>query len=247
MTAALVAPVLATATIDSVVFAICALIVLAGALGVIMSRNPVYCALSLVLTLFGVAVLFVEQEAQFLAAVQVIVYAGAIVVLFLFVIMLLGVDRMETGEGRRLRWQRPLAFLLGLATLAELIALARWRHWLTGASSGSTTPAETGTANTPALARSLFTTYLLPFELTSLLLIIAVVAAVILARRPADQPGPQPIRRPDPAGSLDPAPESGVLDAGHPDPAGTDEADDESNTDESNTDGANTDEGVMAE
>ena len=81
---------------ETAVFLVAAAIVLAGAFGVILYRNPVHSALSLVATLFGVAVLFVNQDAQLLAAVQVIVYAGAIVVLFLFVIMLLGVDRADS-------------------------------------------------------------------------------------------------------------------------------------------------------
>jgi NADH-quinone oxidoreductase subunit J len=180
-----------TPTIDRVVFAVCAVIVLAGAFGVVLSRNPIYSALSLVLTLFGVAVLFVEQDAQFLAAVQVIVYAGAIVVLFLFVIMLLGVDREENLRRERLPGQRPMAVLVGLAGLGELIALARWRHWVTGvAPAGS--HASGGVGNTAALARSIFTTYLLPFELTSLLLVIAVLAAVVLARRPSHPPAAPP-------------------------------------------------------
>ncbi len=80
------------------VFICAAAMVLAGALGVVLRSNPVHAALSLVLTLFGIAVMFVSQQAEFLAAVQVIVYAGAIVVLFLFVIMLLGVDRAENLE-----------------------------------------------------------------------------------------------------------------------------------------------------
>ena len=80
---------------DLVVFVIASLMVLVGAVGVIVNTHPVHAALSLVLTLFGVAVHFVAMEAHFLAAVQVIVYAGAIVVLFLFVIMLLGVDSSE--------------------------------------------------------------------------------------------------------------------------------------------------------
>lgn len=195
------APVLATATVDSVVFAICAAIVLVGAFGVVLWRNPVYSALSLVLTLFGVAVLFVEEDAQFLAAVQVIVYAGAIVVLFLFVIMLLGVDRAETETTSRLPGQRPVAVLLGMAALGELLALARWRHWLTGARP-SGQGAIGGGANTGALAKSLFTTYLLPFELTSLLLIIAVLAAVVLARRPSHTPpAPPPLVEGDDVGA----------------------------------------------
>jgi NADH-quinone oxidoreductase subunit J len=194
-------PILATATVDSVVFAICAVIVLSGAIGVVLSRNPVYCALSLVLTLFGVAVLFVEQDAQFLAAVQVIVYAGAIVVLFLFVIMLLGVDRDEPETTSRLPGQRPLAVLLGMATVGELLALARWRHWVTGVPAKSQ-GAIGGGANTGTLAKSIFTTYLLPFELTSLLLIIAVLAAVVLTRRPSHAPpAPPPIVESDDVGA----------------------------------------------
>ena len=88
---------------EAVVFVVCAVIVLGGALGVVLSRNPVHSALSLVATLFGIAVLFLDQDAQLLAAVQVIVYAGAIVVLFLFVLMLLGVD---TRRGPRHRAAR---------------------------------------------------------------------------------------------------------------------------------------------
>ena len=85
---------------DAAVFIVAATIILVGALGVVLRSNPVHCALSLVMTLFGIAVLFIAQEAQFLAAVQVIVYAGAIVVLFLFVIMLLGVDSAEDLQRR---------------------------------------------------------------------------------------------------------------------------------------------------
>src|SRR5256714_13524427 len=105
---------------DVVVFAVASVVAVGGALGVVLSRNPVHAALMLVMTLFGVAVLFVEQQANFLAAVQVIVYAGAIVVLFLFVIMLLGVDKQEAVDVEPLRGQRPAAFALGLVGLLEL-------------------------------------------------------------------------------------------------------------------------------
>ena len=97
---------------DEVVFLVSALIILVGAVGVVASRNPVHSALFLVQTLFGVAVLFVLQDAHFLAAVQVIVYAGAIVILFLFVIMLLGVDRAESLEVEPIAGQRPLAVVI---------------------------------------------------------------------------------------------------------------------------------------
>ena len=150
----------------------------------VTSRNPVHAALSLVLTLFGIAVLFVEQDADFLAAVQVIVYAGAIVVLFLFVIMFLGVDRRENVEVEPLRGQRPLAFLLILLSLAGVLALAINAHWVTGAHavSGSTTAGHH--TNVYLLGKSVFTTYLFAFEATAALLVIAVVGAVFLARRP---------------------------------------------------------------
>src|SRR6201996_9196313 len=118
---------------DILVFAASAAVILVGAIGVVTSRNAVHAALSLVLTLFGVAVLFIEQNAQFLAAVQVIVYAGAIVVLFLFVIMFLGVDRQENVEVEPLKGQRPLAFALMAVVLGCVLALSISAHWVTGA------------------------------------------------------------------------------------------------------------------
>ena len=172
----------AVTPVDLVVFAVSAVVVLAGALGVVLSRHPVHSALMLIMTLFGVAVLFVSQEAHFLAAVQVIVYAGAIVVLFLFVIMLLGVNREESLRVDDLPAQRPVAILLGVLALAELVLLARLNRWATGARQVAGALSEPGT-NVEKLADSVFTRYLLPFELTSALLVIAVVGAVVLARR----------------------------------------------------------------
>ena len=171
---------------DALTFAVAAAISVVGALGVVLARNPVHSALMLVMTLFGVAVLFVEEDAQFLAAVQVIVYAGAIVVLFLFVIMLLGVDRTEAIAKEPLPAQRPIAIVVGLLVLAEVILLARGR-WPGGAHSVSAalgTPA----SNVSVIGQSIFTTYLLAFEVTSALLAVAVVGAVVLVRRPRRQP-----------------------------------------------------------
>ena len=175
---------------DILVFAAAAAVILIGSVGVVTSRNPVHAALSLVMTLFGVAVLFIEQEADFLAAVQIIVYAGAIVVLFLFVIMFLGVDRHEDIVTEPLVGQRPLAFILSAVTLAGILAMAATAHWATGAHqvvgpiqghvAGPSSP-----AGEPAqLGKQLFTTYLFAFEATAALLVIAVVGAVVLARRP---------------------------------------------------------------
>jgi len=174
---------LLSATIpDAITFALAAAICVVGALGVVLARNPVHSALMLVMTLFGVAVLFVEENAQFLAAVQVIVYAGAIVVLFLFVIMLLGVDRSEVIAKEPLPGQRPVAICLGILGLLEVLLLAHG-SWPTGARSVS------GALGSPAnnvrlIGQSVFTTYLLAFEVTSALLVVAVVGAVVLARRP---------------------------------------------------------------
>src|SRR3954468_19955327 len=108
-----------------VVFIVAALMILVGAVGVIVRSHPVHAALSLVLTLFGIAVLFVAQDAHFLAAVQVIVYAGAIVVLFLFVIMLLGVDETDDLLIGPLPVQRPLAIVFGAAILALVVLAVR--------------------------------------------------------------------------------------------------------------------------
>lgn len=177
---------------DGITFGVCAVLVLAGAFGVVLSRNPVHSALSLILTLFGVAVLFVEQDAQFLAVVQVIVYAGAIVVLFLFVIMLIGVDREERLAADPLKGQRATGLVLGALALAEVLLLARV-HWPTGAPAVAGSSLGAG-SNVAKLGRSIFTTYLLPFEVTSVLLVIAVIGAVVLARRPRARGG-QPARR----------------------------------------------------
>jgi len=178
------------------VFAASAAVILVGSVGVVTSRNPVHAALSLVMTLFGVAVLFIEQQADFLAAVQIIVYAGAIVVLFLFVIMFLGVDRRENVEIEPLAGQRPLAFLVLAITAAGVLAMAATSHWVTGARQVVGPIQGTITANPASpsgevaqLGKQLFTTYLFAFEATAALLVIAVVGAVVLARRPPATPG----------------------------------------------------------
>jgi NADH-quinone oxidoreductase subunit J len=167
---------------DWVVFVVAGAMTLAGAFGVILSRNPVHAALSLVMTLFGVAILFVAQQAHFLAAVQVIVYAGAIVVLFLFVIMFLGVDKQENIAAEQLKGQRPAAAVIAVLALGEAYLLLH-TTWATGRAAGGDLTAQRGQGNTERLAEALFTRYVFPFEVTSVLLVIAVVAAVVLVRR----------------------------------------------------------------
>ncbi len=163
-----------------------AIVALVGAFFVVFSRNPVHAALNLVVTLFGVAILFVSLQATFLAAVQVIVYAGAIVVLFLFVIMLLGVDREEAIGAEPLRGQRPVAFALGALVLGELALLSSLRFSTPPAQlvEGSISRVDPAKSNVEQLAEIIFTKYLLAFEVTSVLLVVAVVGAVVLARKP---------------------------------------------------------------
>jgi NADH-quinone oxidoreductase subunit J len=174
----------AATNVDIVVFGVSAALILVGAIGVVVSRNPVHAALMLVMTLLGVAVLFVEQQANFLAAVQVIVYAGAIVVLFLFVIMFLGVDRRESIAEEPLPAQRPLAVFLVAAALAGILLLGVAAKWSVGPHSVVGPARGQSGGDVAALGRSVFTTYLFPFEATAALLVIAVVGAVVLVRRP---------------------------------------------------------------
>jgi NADH-quinone oxidoreductase subunit J len=169
---------------ETVVFVLAGAMVLAGALGVVLRANPVHCALSLIVTLFGIAVLFIAQDANFLAAVQVIVYAGAIVVLFLFVIMFLGVDRADDLRVEPLGGQRIAAAVVGIGVVALVIAaLASTGFEATGITSSVGPLADSDTYDISTLSDALFTKYVFAFELTSVLLVIAVVGAVVLARR----------------------------------------------------------------
>ncbi len=197
---------------DVLVFISAAAIILGGAIGVVVCKNPVHSALCLIGTLLGVALAFVEQEAHFLAAVQVIVYAGAIVILFLFVIMFLGVDRDEQLRVEPLAGQRPLAVVAVGTVTGGLIALMAAGGWYSGAHS---VVAKTDPSNdVGVLGKSVFTTYLFAFETTALLLIIAVVGAVLLARRDpsgtaAGTPGPRAVGGPEEQGTTVPATDDG--------------------------------------
>ena len=173
--------------LEYVVFFSAAVMILGGAIGVITMRNPVHAALGLVLTLFGVAVQFVAQDAQFLAAVQVIVYAGAIVVLFLFVIMLLGVDESLDLSIEPIPIQRPLAAVLGIGLVGLVgAAIIRARDALSiNPGTGVATARDTGDndANIRQLATNLYGDHVFAFQLTSVLLIVAVVGTVLLTRK----------------------------------------------------------------
>jgi NADH-quinone oxidoreductase subunit J len=165
-----------------VLFFACAAIALTGAFGVVLARNPVHSALFLVMTMVTMAAFFLGLQAPLVAIVQIIVYASAIVVLFLFVIMLLGVDRHETlADGRR--YQRPAALVLGVATFVVLLVLTL-HDWQLGPKTVSgTSITDAGGSQVKPLASTLFTRFAWPFEATAVLLVIAVVGSVVLARR----------------------------------------------------------------
>ncbi len=165
---------------ELIVFLIAGFFAIVGALGLVLSKNPVHAALSLVMALFAIAVLFLNQDAQFLAAVQIIVYAGAIVVLFLFVIMLLGVDKSEDLSIEPFPIQRPLAAVVGVGLAGLVIAAVvrardRWNEVVEVNADGDN--------NIRALARNLFSDHVFAFEFTSVLLIVAVVGTVMLTRK----------------------------------------------------------------
>jgi NADH-quinone oxidoreductase subunit J len=178
--------------VETAIFLVGAAIVLAGAFGVVLSRNPVHAALSLVGTLFGIAVLFLNLGAQLLAAVQVIVYTGAIVVLILFVLMLLGVDREEDITIQPIAGQGVVAgivaALIGAGVLS--VILIGGESVVTGARS-SLEPLADEFGDIMQIGEQLFTNYVFSLEVTAALLTIAVVGAVVLARRIPDvQPLP---------------------------------------------------------
>ncbi len=174
---------------EAIVFFIFSGLVLSGALGVVLFRHPVYSALSLVAAMISVAVLFLQQDADLVAIVQIVVYASAITVLFLFVIMLLGVDKREERD-TSFKSARIVAVLLGILMLVGLGTIAGRElstgtapqtHPLTAPATDGVAPADEG--NVEALAKVLFTDYIWAVEAVSVMLVIAVVGSVVLARR----------------------------------------------------------------
>lgn len=167
-------------TLDLIFFLILALIAISTALGMLFSRNAVYSAMFLVLNFVTVAVFYLLLGAPFIALVQITVYAGAIMVLFLFVIMLLGAESLPEAEV--LPWQKPLAWILGtvLAVEATIIFFTRARP--VGDVVQPDESVNTVT-NLRALGETLFGEYLLPFEVTSILLLVAMIGAIVLVRK----------------------------------------------------------------
>jgi len=150
---------------------------------VVALRNPVYSALSLLIMFFHVAGLYVTLHAEFLAAVQVIVYAGAILVLYLFVVMLLNLKQDD-----RYHQQWPVAGLIGTTLLLEGIVLSFAKGQAAATTPTNTETTVEGLGNTEALGDVLYSTYLFPFEVASLILLVAMIGAIILAKRDLGQP-----------------------------------------------------------
>src|SRR2546422_5765805 len=170
-------------TSEKVLFIVFALVAVASALNILLQRNPLYSALSLIGTLLALSALYLTVRAQFIAVIQIVVYAGAIMVLFIFVIMLLNVpkDQPQIEKQKGLRYLAiPFAALL----IGEMFYVL-WPLRLTTLPIQPGNP-EQAVGTTWSIGTALFTDYLLPFEATSVLILMAVVGAMVLARRAGD-------------------------------------------------------------
>ncbi|NTU82431.1 MAG: NADH-quinone oxidoreductase subunit J [Chloroflexales bacterium] len=164
---------------EFILFIITAAVALLGAVAMLLTRNAVHSALFLLLNFGAIAVLFLLLQSPFLFTIQLTVYAGAIMVLFLFVVMLLGAEQVEDTPDR-IAWQRPLGLLLGVALLAMAVVAA----FRGGASTPPPGGEATATFGDPfTLGALLFTRYLLPFQITGIILLIAVIGVVVLNQR----------------------------------------------------------------
>jgi NADH-quinone oxidoreductase subunit J len=181
--------------LQTVLFFLFAAVALLSAIMMILHRNPIYSAIFLIVTLFALAGFYVLLNAPFVASVHIIVYAGAIMVLFLFVIMLLNLKRDPSRERGKLA-RRAFAALLVIILLAEIGVLigasfftgtadsgAMAARHLVGLANGASADSAAVVGNTVNIGRLLFTTYLLPFEIASVLLLVGIIGAVILAKR----------------------------------------------------------------
>ncbi len=164
---------------ETIFFFLVALVAVVSAFLVVKCRNPINSALSLVLTFFCLATFYVMLDAPFMAAIQVIVYAGAIMVLIVFVIMLLN---LRTETGRRYTHAVAVGSIMGVLTLIEIVYFFA-RSGLTGVRGSISKDVIERVGHTELIGRSMFTDFLLPFEITSLLLLVAIIGAVVLSKR----------------------------------------------------------------
>jgi NADH-quinone oxidoreductase subunit J len=167
-------------SMEALVFCVLGAITLVSAFFVVIVRRPLHNVLFMILTMIGLAGLFIMLQAEFVAMVQLIVYAGAVMVLFLFVIMLLNLDEMSWPyDPRGFRWWIGIGMALALAVMLFPVLKA----FVPPAGQGASALAKSGLSNTQLIATELFTTYLLPFEVASVLLLSAIIGAVVLVKK----------------------------------------------------------------
>lgn len=171
-------------TIDSVIFMVSVVVAVFGAIMMIAQRNPVASVLYLILSLMAQAVLYVQLSALFVAAILILVYAGAILVLFLFVIMLLNLRGTEDMGERAPALSRLSKLLVGILLVVEIGFIIYGVSFPNAGPTGiAAASALDNFGSVPQVAELLFTTYLFPFELTSVLLLVAIIGAVVMAKR----------------------------------------------------------------
>jgi NADH-quinone oxidoreductase subunit J len=174
-------------TIVNILFYLFSAILVCSAIGVITARNPVHAALWLVFSFFNSAVLWMLMEAEFLAIVLVLVYVGAVMVLFLFVVMMLDINVVQLRQG--FTKYAPVGLLVAVVVIAEIGSVV-WVKKLGLANIGEVAPLPAEYSNTKALGQLLYSDYLYPFELAAVILLVAIVAAIILTMR--KRPGLKP-------------------------------------------------------
>jgi len=168
-------------TITEILFYAFSAVLVVAALGVITARNPVHAALFLVFAFFNSAILWLLMEAEFLAIVLVLVYVGAVMVLFLFVVMMLDVNIAQMKEG--FTRYAPLGILIAALVVIEIGSVVWVKHLGVEKTAAAASAAVDGYSNTQALGELLYTKYLYPFELAAMLLLLAIVAAIVLTMR----------------------------------------------------------------
>jgi len=168
---------------EQVFFFYFACVIAAASVLVVAAHNPIYSALALLIMFFHVAGLFVTLHAEFLAAVQIIVYAGAILVLYLFVVMLLNLRHDD-----RYHRQWPMAAAVGVTLVIEAVILTAVKGWATPVVATGTETTVEGTSNVGTIGDVLYSTYLFPFEVASLILLVAMIGAIILAKKDLGEP-----------------------------------------------------------
>src|SRR6476659_1027575 len=171
--------------LEAIVFYTLATLIIAFGVLVVTTRNTVHCVLFLVANFLCVAMVYVLLAAEFLAIIQILVYAGGIVVLYLFVVMLVNLQRSPDASPRRRR-QSSAGFALAAVMLAEISAILVFSAARpAGAAAAVTAPAQAAMGNTQVIGMMLYSDYLVPFEVASMLLLVAMVGAIILARKEA--------------------------------------------------------------